>query len=275
MRFEIIVFVVLGVALAAGFIANRWVRPFAKNESQGVKLELLISPLVTLTVLLLAFVLVQVFSGYKASRDASALEAGRIAYQFEIAGYYEDDFAQPTQASLICYARAVAATEWQTMGESPPRFAKEAGAWALLIDEELRRQRVVDNGQPYGTMLTADKERADGRRLRLSQARPAVPVEITALLLLTSTLAVAGIAAFTLPYVNRRTQFGALIVLAGVLGLLQVAIIDMDRKYDGFIKVPPDDFVLAADTLTPRYEARFPGAPLPCDVQGRAVAGQG
>ncbi len=46
---------------------------------QGVKLGLLISPLLTVTVLLLAFVPVQVLSSDKASPDASALEAGQTA----------------------------------------------------------------------------------------------------------------------------------------------------------------------------------------------------
>ena len=53
---------ILATALTIGLIANHFVRPFAKTEVQGVKLELLVSPLLTLTVLLLSFVLVQAFS---------------------------------------------------------------------------------------------------------------------------------------------------------------------------------------------------------------------
>jgi hypothetical protein len=43
-----VVIVVLGAALLAGLVANRRVRPFAKTEVQGVKLELLISPLLAI-----------------------------------------------------------------------------------------------------------------------------------------------------------------------------------------------------------------------------------
>lgn len=56
-----------------------------------------------MTVLLLAFVLVQVFASFKASRDASALEAGRTATVFDLIDYYDDEDAQPVQASLNCY----------------------------------------------------------------------------------------------------------------------------------------------------------------------------
>ena len=57
----------------------------------------------------------------------------------------------------------------------------------------------MDNGQPYGTILGAETERADGRRLRIVQARPAVPAPPQVMLVGTSAVAVFGIAAFTLP----------------------------------------------------------------------------
>ena len=174
MRGVLIIVVVLAGFLAVGLLANRWVRPFAKSEVQGVKLELLVSPLLTLTVLLLAFMLVQVFAGYKASRDAAALEAGRVVFESELAGYYEDPVAQPMQANLICYARSVAYQEWPALA-TEPLPEPNTSAWAARLDTDLAKLRVIDNGQPYGTLLTADKERTDGRRLRITQARPAVP----------------------------------------------------------------------------------------------------
>lgn len=132
----------------------------------------------------------------------------------------------------------------------------------------LRDLRTEDNGQPYGTILSAEKERADGRRLRIVQARPAVPEPVPVTLVGTSALAVFGIAAFTLPYVSRRTQAGALIVLTGVLATVQIAIIDMDRKYDGLIRVEPQDFVIAEQALTDRCNQRYGDATVPCDDQG-------
>jgi hypothetical protein len=127
-----VVVVVLGAALVVGLLANRRVRPFAKTEVQGVKLELLISPLLTLTVLLLAFVLVQVFSGYRASKDAAGLEAGRVLFEYDLADYYGDEFAQPMQESLLCYARAIAhrsGVPWMTT-RCPIRWRPGGdGAW--------------------------------------------------------------------------------------------------------------------------------------------------
>jgi hypothetical protein len=265
-----VAFIVLGAALVAGLLANRRVRPFAKTEVQGVKLELLISPLLTLTVLLLAFVLVQVFSGYRASKDAAGLEAGRVLFEYDLADYYDDEFAQPMQESLLCYARAIANQEWRSLDDDP--FPNPvATRWGRGMDAPLAELRTVDADQPYGTLLTADKERADGRRLRIVQARPALPREMELLLLGTSAVAVLGIATFTLANVSRRTQIGALSVLAVILALVLVTIDDLDRKYDGLIQIENEDFLIADELLSPRYAERYPDQPLPCDERGLPI----
>ncbi len=263
----VIVLGVLAVAVVAGMWANTRVRPFAKSEVQGVKLELLISPLLMLTVLLLAFVLVQVFAGFKASKDAAGVEAGRVIHEFELSGYYDDDVALPMQEALVCYARAVTHHEWPLLA-GDPQLDPTTTRWGEQLDGPLASLRITANGQPYGTLLTTDKERAEGRRLRLVQAEPAVPEAIQLLLLAISATAILGIAAFTLPYVARRVQLGALIALTLSLGLVQAVIIDMDNKYDGIIQVHPTELELADSLMTPRFEARFPSTPLPCDVTG-------
>ncbi|HYN30531.1 MAG TPA: hypothetical protein VES95_11805 [Dermatophilaceae bacterium] len=268
----LVVVAVMASMLALGLVANRWVRPFAKNESQGVKLELLVSPLLTLTVLLLTFVLVQVFAGFKSSKDAAALEAGRTVYMYDLADYYEDDIALPMQQALVCYNRAVAGVEWESLADDPPALSPVVARWGGMLDPPLKRLRTEADGQPYGALLGADKERLDGLRLRLSQARPAVPLQISLLLLGVSGVAIAGIAAFTLPYVSRRTQIGALVTLTVVLGLVQVTILDLDRKYDGVIQVQPEDFRIAGQFLVTRYDERFPEVPLPCDASGRPAS---
>ena len=124
----------------AGFVVNRCVRPFAKTEVQDVKLELLISPLPTLTVLLLALVLVQVFASFKASRDASAPEAGRTATIYDLIDYYDDEYAQPVQASLIGHTRAVAYQELAALADEPA-FEETASLWDAVVDPVLRDLR--------------------------------------------------------------------------------------------------------------------------------------
>jgi hypothetical protein len=191
----------------------------------------------------------------------------RVLFEYDLADYYDDEFAQPMQESLMCYGRAVAYQEWRSLDDDPDPNPV-ATQWARGMDEPLAALRTFDNGQPYGTLLTADKERADGRRLRVVQARPALPREVELLLLGTSAVAVLGIAAFTLPYVSRRTQIGALGVLAAVLAVVLVVIADIDRKYDGLIQIENEDILIADELLSPRYAERFPDQRLPCDESG-------
>jgi hypothetical protein len=84
-------------------------------------------------------------------------------------------------------------------------------------------------------------------------------------------VAVLGIATFTLPYVSRRTQIGALSVLAVVLALVLLVIADLDRKYDGLIQIENEDFLIADELLSPRYAERFPDRRLPCTDSGLPI----
>ena len=61
----VVIIVAITLALVIGLLANRYVRPFATSELQGIKLETLVSPVMALTVLLLAFVLVQTFTSFQ------------------------------------------------------------------------------------------------------------------------------------------------------------------------------------------------------------------
>jgi cytochrome bd-type quinol oxidase subunit 2 len=76
---------IVATALICGLMANRYVRPFAKTEVQGVKLEALVGPVVSLTVLLLAFTLVTVYGSFLRAQTSAAEETRKVDYQFEMA----------------------------------------------------------------------------------------------------------------------------------------------------------------------------------------------
>ena len=263
-----IIIVVLSVALVAGLVANHWVRPFAKSEVQGVKLELLVSPLLTLSVLLLAFLLVQVYASYKTVRDASSEEAGKVLAEFDISGYLPPEYAAPLQSSVVCYSRSVAEIEWGKLDEGAA-VDRTVSHWGNKIDEPMAQLAAERSDQPYGTLLSVDRERAEARRKRITEARPSVPVELTLLLLGISALGVFSLAAFTLPYVSRRVQVGALLVLVTALGGMQLMLVEIDGKYDGVVAVEPTDLRAANELMTAKFEAKTPGDELPCDDQGR------
>lgn len=255
-------------AFCLGLLANRWVRPFAKSEVQGVKLELLVAPLMTLTVVLLAFLLVQVYGSFVKTRDAAGEEAGKIAFEYDVAGYLPARYALPLQTSLVCYARAIAAVEWPTLAEKRVLTAEPA-YWGGRMDTVFAQLAEERNGQPYGTILGVDKERAEARRKRLTEAQPTIPDGLMVLMLAIGCAAIFAVATFTLPYVSRRVQVGALAVLVLALSGLLLTIRDLDGKYDGWSKVEPTDLRRVDEVITAKFKRDHPTVRLPCTADGR------
>jgi hypothetical protein len=260
---------VLGAALAVGVVANHWVRPFAKSEVQGIKLEVLLKPLLTLTVLLLSFVLVQAFSSFNRVRSAEGEEARRLAFEYEVAGYYaDDDITLPIQTALVCYGRAVVNVEWPSLADGiqihplPTQWASEAD----VVFAEIAASG--DTGQPYGTLLGADRDRADARGKRVIEAEPAVPFSVRVLMVLVSAVALAAIAAFTLPYISRGVQIGALVVMAVVFLSMHWTIYEIDHKFDGVIQVEATELTLLAEAMADDFSDNYPDVTLQCDEQG-------
>lgn len=270
---SILIVVCLLAALVAGLMANRWVRPFADSEIRGVKLEALVSPMVSMSVLILAFVLVQTFASYGRARDSAGEEARKIDFLYETAGYVGERQARDLQAGTACYARVIDELEWPTTGDG--ETAAEASVWT----GEMRRVygELIDQGgeQPTPLILTTDSQRGEARSRRLTEARPALPTAITILMVASTTIGLFVLATFTLQAVKRNTQVFALVGLATILIVVQLAIADMDRPYSGFIEVPPTDVERVAGDLGEDFGEDWPGQELPCDAQGRPTEASG
>lgn len=266
----LVVYGFLAVSLVAGFaVGARWRRPDSESE-KGIKFETLIAPLVTLTTLMLSFTLVQVYSSFQSSRQAETLEASRILFQFEKVGFYGQKEAEPLRATLICYTRSVAYEEFPAMADHP-EAVQVVTHWTEHINTDLADLRAVDDGQPFGTLLSADKERGDQRNLRIAQAGSSVPVEFQALLLITTALAVGTLAVFVSSSSSRRRKIAVLGVVTIVLGTFLVAIDDLQNQYSGSIVLFNDNFVAAETKMTELFADTYGPDMLPCDAQGTPI----
>ena len=92
------------------------------------------------------------------------------------------------------------------------------------------------------------------------------------LMLAIGCAAIFAIATFTLPYVSRRVQIGALAVLVVAVGGLLLTIKDLDGKYDGWSKVEPTDLRSVDELITVKFRRTYPAVRLPCDAEGRTTA---
>ena len=268
----VVIAVVMAVALVAGLIANKYVRPFAKTEVQGVKLETLVGPIVSLTVLMLAFTLVTIYGSFLRAQTAASDEARKVDYQFEMAQYVKEPTRQTLMAGTACYALAVGNYEWDAMANG--KTAPEVSPWNGQLDAGYAQIVEADNvpSAVLSGLLAADRDRGEARSRRLTEARPAVPTELKVILVLTATTGILILATFTLGSVNRRVQISVLTVRAGVFVVFLSTIIDMDRPYDGLVSTPPSDILRVAGDLVETYQVEYPNVPLPCDETGRSTS---
>ena len=158
--------VVLAAALIIGCIASTQRRTKTDGKVDGVGLEAIVSPLLALTTLLLAFVLVQVFTSHNRARLSAGDEAGKVLGEFRLFAYFSDEHSSAGQSILLCYTRSVMDLEWPAMAGSGIAIVPEVTHWGLQLDRVLTDLALSATPQPLGSLISADQGRTDARRRR-------------------------------------------------------------------------------------------------------------
>ncbi|MEV1025059.1 hypothetical protein [Streptomyces sp. NPDC050264] len=260
----VLVIVVAAVALLAGLAANHWLRPRLLNEDDdtGMAVKDLVGPLLTLTVLLLAFVLVTANGSYGKAEVASRGEARALDQLVESAEYAPETQRGEVQADAVCYARAVRAKEWPAMADG------NASAAPSVWSTDFRRVFREVNGKPvFGMLVTADNKRSDEREERLTQATASIPSAILWFLLATLVITVIALG-ICLPRRNNRGQIITLVVITALLTTTLCIIRDVDRPFGGTINVRPTAITEAERQATRDFLTHHTAADLPCDDNG-------
>ncbi|MFI7387236.1 hypothetical protein [Streptomyces sp. NPDC049813] len=264
----VLVIVVAVLALLAGLAANRWLRPRLVNgdDHDGMAVKDLVGPLLTMTVLLLSFVLVTANGSYGKAEVASRGEARALDQLVETAEYAPKAEQARIQADAVCYARAVRAQEWPAMADGNGSAAPSV--WSTSVRGSFKS--LV--GQPvFGMLVSADNKRSDEREERLTQATSSIPGTIFWVLLATLVITVAALRV-CLPRKNNRGQLITLVVITALLTTALVIIRDVDRPFGGIIDVAPTAITAAGQEAERDYTADYPASELPCDADGNRRA---
>lgn len=216
----------------------------------------------TMFSVVLAFVIFLALESYQRARAESSVEAVAVTELHSVAGAFSEPERGRLQGGLVCYARAVVDDEWPAMREE--RDSDLVEFWI----ERLHRQ--ITAAQPRGPRQEAayaqwfDEEavRRDGRRGRLAEATPFVPLPLWVVLGLGAALLIAYMCA----QADRRE--GAVIqsmtigfVTALVIaGLLVVAF--LERPYgEGSGSIRPTEMRKTLGLIDD-------GSAVPCDERG-------
>jgi hypothetical protein len=238
------------------------------KDVQGIKTEHIVAPVVSLAVFLSAFVVAQATISYQRANDQAGNEGGAVDLLFESAGLLPDDGGRTIQEATICYARAVHRQEFPAMehGET----ADAVGEWTDVIRSEL--PEIIDGPSPVVTsVLTLDRQRAEARRLRLTEAVPSIPT-LVLLLMVTAVLGVVlALTTLALPPIRRRNLAAISLVIAVLLGGTLFLVEEMEEPYSGVVKISPDAIARTAESSAEDFAVAHPDADLPCDELGNRV----
>ncbi|MEU4032229.1 hypothetical protein [Streptomyces anulatus] len=260
----VLVIVVAVIALLAGLAANRWLRPrlLSEDDDSGMAVKDLVGPLLTLTVLLLAFVLVTANGSYGKAEVASRGEAKALDQLVEIAEYAPAAQRARIQADAVCYARAVRAREWPAMSDG--NGSPAPSVWSTDVRKTFR---TLQDKPVFGMLVAADNKRSDEREERLTQASASIPSAIFWFLLATLFITVVALGV-CLPRKNNRGQIITLTVITALLTMMLVIIRDVDRPFGGIIDVAPTAISEVERQATRDFLAHHPASELPCDLNG-------
>ncbi|WP_172385918.1 hypothetical protein [Streptomyces sp. MNP-20] len=260
----VLVIVVAVLALLAGLLANRYLRPrlITADDNEGMAVKDLVGPLLTLTVLLLAFVLVTASGSYGKAEVASRGEARALDQLVETAEYAPAAQRARVQADAVCYARAVRDQEWPAMADGKGSAAPSV--WST----DFRRAFGEVQGKPvFGMLVAADNKRSEEREERLTQATASIPSAIFWFLLATLTLTVVALG-ICLPRRNNRGQLITLALITALLTTTLCIIRDVDRPFGGIIDVEPTAISEAERQADRDFLINHTAAELPCDTDG-------
>ncbi|ORT55752.1 DUF4239 domain-containing protein [Streptomyces sp. CB03238] len=259
---------VVGLALVLGLAANRLLRPrLVEDQADALTVRDFMEPLLTLAVLVLAFVMVLAAESYGDAEDAAREEAGVVDHLFEVADFAPDPQRVRLQADAVCYARAVHDIEWPAMVRGSASTAPSV--WSTDFRKQLKgvdRQDAV-----FGILIDADRDRSEARQARIAESTPAIAPLFYWFMLVTLAVTVI-VLAFCLPLRRFGTELATLVVLTILLTASLLIIHDVDRPFGGIIDVPATSIADASRDISDDFVAAHGEAALPCDAQGRKPA---
>ncbi|WP_030608893.1 DUF4239 domain-containing protein [Streptomyces sclerotialus] len=257
--------VVAAVALLLGIIAHHFLRRRDTDaDDAGLSVKDLMSPVQTLTVLILAFVLATAATSFHKAQDAVQNEANAVDHLVEMAGFVPDDAQRRrVEADAACYARAVRHFEWPTMSHG--KGSAVPSIWTADL-----RQTFHDIGpdqSSFGMLVSADEARSKARQARLAESTAAIPTAIYWFMLVLLSLTVISLA-LCIPRRRNRPQLVTLTMATALLTATLLLVHDAERPFGGVISVSSTAIADVEHQAARDFHADAPGTHLPCDDRG-------
>ncbi|GAB3439316.1 bestrophin-like domain [Actinophytocola sediminis] len=258
--------IIIVLALVAGLLGNRLLRRRDNDDCPSV--TDLVSPLETLAVLVLAFVLVGAAESYSGAEDAAAREASTIDHMFETADYAPAEYREPLQAVTVCYAKAVRHHSWPAMAGGGESSAPSV--WTTQLRTYLKQMAATDQGSVFEILVNTDRDRSEARQSRVSESTPAIPEIVYWFMALTLALTVAGYA-YSIRLRESQVHIFAVAVLTALFVASMLLIRDVDTPFAGPISIGPTEMTFTEADISEDFAEEYGSDRLPCDEHGNRI----
>lgn len=185
----------------------------------------------TIYAVLVGFVFLLAFGSYSAARESSQDEARAAVSLFHVAERFPPDVRDEIQGDVVCYARAVVGSEWETMADERP--SAEVDQWETQLSRDFdafEPTTQVESDALQSWFGDADLLR-EARQGRLTEAPRFIPVTIWVLLLVTGA-AVIGFSLLLSDSRERRSAQVAMVVAVTTAVTASLLIVNfLDRPY--------------------------------------------
>jgi hypothetical protein len=195
---------------------------------------------------ILAFTLSGVWSMFQQAQANEEQEANALVNVFRIATQLPDVNAKQIQDLCIRYADNAVSREWSTMenGKMTPEGSQMINQFWQLAGQSAHAQ---PNAIAAYQLMEELRGLTQCRRLRAMHSRERLPFILWAVLIAGGIITVAASCFFGVP--NFRFHMLQVLMLSFLISLVLVAIADIDRPYQGVVKVVPEGFMYAISTL--------------------------
>lgn len=241
-----IIILCIGAALAFLFAVRRfWMPPTrsAHNDAIGPN----VSVLGTTYAVLIAFMLSGVWSEMQAASLNTEQEANSLINIYRFAEQLPQESRIEVQKLAHDYAQVMISEEWPAMlheSSSPAGHVLAQSLWRALTSVQPHtptEQQMMDHALSELTSMS------EHRRVRILQSHQKLPAMLWAVLIVGGIVTVGstclfGIADFKLHIVQ-------VFEISFLVSLMLMAIAAIDQPFQGHVRVPPDAFRYAVETM--------------------------
>lgn len=242
----LIVIACVGAAIAFLHLVTHTSSGTSRRESNDFT-GAVVAVIGTTYAVLLAFMLSGVWNMFQQAQINAEQEANDLVNVFRISSQLQDPGRQAIQDLARSYAQNAIQAEFPSLSNEylPPQGGQMISQ--MWKSASAIRTNSSEESGALGDLMSTLQHLTEHRRIRILQSHEMLPGILWTVLIAGGIITVAAACFFGVP--NFRFHLLQIVVLSFLISLVLVAIADIDRPYQGDVKVSPEGFEFALHTF--------------------------